>query len=134
SHPPLDLVRVDEQLAGQLQLDQLTIRVQPGNLHIAVQLHRKLPLPGSIELDSEYRLPAPEQDLPVLDERRMRRHQQELPAVGVAVDRLVRGYPKTSPEIVMQIGSSNGSDSLQQSLEIAEQKRFVLVHRQAERR
>ena len=64
----------------------------------------------------------------------MRRHQQKLPAVSVAVDRLVRRYPQTSPEIVMQIGSSNGSDSLQQSLEIAEQKRFVLVHRQAERR
>ena len=64
----------------------------------------------------------------------MRGQQQQLPAVGVAVDGLILGDADPAGEIVVQVSRPPGRHPLQHGLEVVEQQRLVLIDRDPERR
>jgi len=79
-------------------------------------------------------LPSAQDQVSVLHQQRGEACQQQLPAVGVAVDRLVERDLEPAGEIVVLVARAGGGKSLEQRLEVPQQKRLVLVDRDAHRR
>src|SRR5204863_5944863 len=73
---------VGSQLARELELNQVG--------EISVQLQRELSMSRAIELDRENRLPPSEHEVALFNEQRGETADQQLPAVGVPVDRFVQ--------------------------------------------
>ena len=82
------------QLAGQLQLDQVT--AAPRRPELTLDLDRHLAFARPVQLDREDRLPAAQNQPAVFDQGGVRWAQEELPAVRVGrsfrvPERAVRG-------------------------------------------
>ena len=117
---------VGSQLARELELNQVG--------EISVQLERELAVPWTIELDRENRLPPSEHEVALFNEQGGEAADQQLPAVGVPVDRFVQRDLDAPRKVVVQIGRVLRSDALEHRLKVAQQQRLVLVDRESEGR
>src|SRR2546428_1741649 len=88
----------------------------------------------AVELDREHRLPAPEDELAVLDQQGCETCEQQLPAVRVAVHRLVDGNFEAPLEVIMLIARIAWRQALEKMLEIADEQGLIFVDGQAKSR
>src|SRR2546427_11246976 len=88
----------------------------------------------AVELDREHRLPAPEDELAVLDQQGCETCEQQLPAVRVAVHRLVDGNFEAPLEVIMLIAPIAWRQALAKMLEIPEEQGLIFVGGPAKRR
>src|SRR3989475_9971336 len=88
----------------------------------------------AVELDREHRLPAPEDELAVLDQQGCETCEQQLPAVRVAVHRLVDGNFEAPLEVILVIARIAWRQALEKMLEIAEEQGLIFVDGQAKSR
>src|SRR3989442_8788627 len=88
----------------------------------------------AVELDREHRLPAPEDELAVLDKQGCETCEQQLPAVRVAVHRLVDGNFEAPLEVIMLIARIAWRQALEKMLEIADEQGLIFVDGQAKSR
>src|SRR2546422_10903011 len=88
----------------------------------------------AVELDREHRLPAPEDELAVLDQQGCETCEQQLPAVRVAVHRLFDGNFEAPLEVIMLIARIAWRQALEKMLEIAEEQGLIFVDGQAKSR
>src|SRR6266699_6022944 len=115
---------ISSQLARELEHNQVG--------EISVQLERELSVPWTVELDRENRLPPSEHEVALFNEQRGKAADQQLPAVGVPVDRFVQRDLDAPRKVVVQIGRVFRSDALEHRLKVAKQQRLVLVDRESE--
>jgi hypothetical protein len=97
-------------------------------------LDRQLAAARAVQLYREHRLPSAQDQLPILDEEGGEARQQELPAVGVTVDRLIERDLDSPGEIVVLVARALGRNILEQIREVAKESRFVLVDRETDSR
>src|ERR1700694_4528324 len=88
----------------------------------------------AVELNREHRLPAPGHELAILDEQGCEPGEKQLPAVRVAVDRLVEGDRVGARKVVVLVAGVAGCKAFEQLLEVAQEERLAFVGGESARR